>query len=322
VKGEYRRNSQKEMIVNNEESVLVSSLGWVDKSSIWVFDVCSEDIEQFQLSDAKHLSIHLGKEDLFSVVHHYEANKLEMSAHSFAEPASPLSKFTIEDGKKSFDGKLDIWNKLPKAYIAYYEDLTKSDFFLFIVDGVRGDMQAHHFDWYDDSSYDKGYQGIVGVTEVPGKDILLVSVQRCSELVIYDPEGKRILGKIKLGDRSGNPIPRFRKTEKELWVNDYDTLLRLDTSNWGIKNSRRLQEEQDGCGKFIGAYAFNRMETLCAVARPFSSDVVALDTKSFKVRYRAETGGMPIECALLSDGRVFARDWKTGELLKGSLTRK
>lgn len=36
-------------------------------------------------------------------------------------------------------------------------------------------MQTFH--WYNED-YDKGYQGIVGVSEVPGQDLLIVSIQR------------------------------------------------------------------------------------------------------------------------------------------------
>jgi hypothetical protein len=34
---------------------------------------------------------------------------------------------------------------------------------------------------------------------------------------------------------------------------------------------------------------------------------------------RAETGGQPLDVAVLRDGRVFAREWKTGELRKATL---
>jgi len=88
------------------------------------------------------------------------------------------------------------------------------------------------------------------------------------------------------------------------------------------------REEQESSGRrrpshcqFIGQFAFDADEQVCAVARPFSGDVVGLDPKTLELRYRAELGKQPLEVAVLRDLRVFARDWKTGEILKGALGR-
>ena len=74
--------------------------------------------------------------------------------------------------------------------------------------------------------------------------------------------------------------------------------------------------------QFTGDYSFNRDETLCAVARPFSGDVVALDTEQFRITHYSKLGKQPLEVCLLSDGTVYSRDWKTGNFLKGKLKRK
>ena len=72
----------------------------------------------------------------------------------------------------------------------------------------------------------------------------------------------------------------------------------------------------------MGAYTFSLDESLCAVARPFSGDVVAVNTKRFRITHTCNLGHQPLTVALLSDGTVYARDWKTGRLLKGQLTKK
>jgi hypothetical protein len=58
---------------------------------------------------------------------------------------------------------------------------------------------------------------------------------------------------------------------------------------------------------------------MCAVGRPFSRDVLGIDSESFAVTSRADLGEQPLDVALLSDGRVFARDWKSGCRLHGKL---
>jgi hypothetical protein len=49
---------------------------------------------------------------------------------------------------------------------------------------------------------------------------------------------------------------------------------------------------------------------------------VAVDTHRFRVTLRAATGREPFDVALLRDGRVFARDWKSGDLLLGQIERQ
>ena len=175
------------------------------------------------------------------------------------------------------------------------------------------------FEWYDDS-YDKLYQGIVGVTEIPDSDLVLVSVQRSSTLIIYDPNARRKVGEFSLSNGHGNPTLHFRGPG-ELWAADYDTLLKIEPGSWRVLESRRLQDAAAGTAQFIGEFAFNRDEAICAVARPFAGDVIGLDPKTFRTRYQAKIGGQPLEVAVLDDRRVYARDWKSGRLLQGSLRR-
>jgi hypothetical protein len=160
------------------------------------------------------------------------------------------------------------------------------------------------------------------VIGIPGNTALIISVQRDSCPVLYDPKERKVIQKLTLAGRHGNPKLRFRRTANEVWADDYDSLLRLDPQDWSVLNQIRLQGAATGTAQFIGTFCFNKNETLCAVGRPFSGDVVALDTRTFKMTHKAVVGRQPLDVALLSDGRVFARDWKTGDLLKGRLKRK
>jgi hypothetical protein len=308
------------MITNFTEKYVISSLGWVDKGSLWILDTDTEKIDLDQQSDAKYLSLHTGKEDYFSVLHHFESNQLRISAHSASEPERAISNIFIEDSKFRFEGNKSVWQYLPKAYVSFYAHRGIADFWLFLIDFVNQELNFQQFEWFDDS-YDKGYQGIVGVTEVPDSELLLVSVQRDSHPVLYDPRNRQMIRKINLAGGYGNPTLRFRSQANELWADDYDTLLKLNPTDWTVKESKRLQDASEGVSQFIGQFEFNSDESLCAVARPLSKDVIALDTRTFKIRYQCKIGGEPLQVAILKDNRIFARDWQTGELLKGDLKR-
>jgi hypothetical protein len=308
------------MIRDAADKYVISSLGWADKNSLWVLNTDTEEVERVRLSDANYFSLHPGKENHFAVVHHFDNNRLEISAHSASAPAMPLANISLTASEQRFEGDSGVWEQLPKAYVSYYVYQGEKAYWLFLVDPVRGQVSLQQFEWYKDS-YDEGYQGIIGVAEVPNQNLLLVSVQRDSHPVLYDPHHRRVIRKLSLADRAGNPRPRFRSQANELWVDDYDTLLKLDPTDWTVKASQRLQDAAGGTRQFIGEFEFNDDESLCAVARPFGGDVIALDTYTFKIRYRCEIGREPLQVAILRDGRVLARDWKTGALLKGRLKR-
>jgi len=56
------------------------------------------------------------------------------------------------------------------------------------------------------------------------------------------------------------------------------------------------------------------------VARPYSGDVVAVDER-LKIRKSAKLGHQPQEAIELPSGDVIARDWKTGDLLRGRMEK-
>jgi len=309
------------MIISPDESRVVSSVGWVDKNSLWTLDTASDSIHLFRVSDANYISLHYTGGDFFSAMHHYSGEKIVISAHSFERPEVAGARLIYEAGAVRFEGDKEIWKKLPRAYTGYLKLPANADFHLLLLNPAGPDLEIIGLEWYD-ASYDKDYQGIVGVAEVPESSLAIISIQRDSRPVLYDLKTRKAVNKLTLAGRSGNPCLRFRRTAKELWADDYDTLIKIDPDDWQVRKKARLQGFSGNSMEFIGNYAFSRDETLCAVARPFSGDVVALDTQRFKVTHYAKLGGQPLEVCLLNGGVVYSRDWKTGKLLKGNLKKK
>lgn len=266
------------------------------------------------MSRADYVGLHAGREDFFAAVHYvFASGEVEITGHHFSAPAKVLCRMAITGAAGKIEGDLSVWGKLPSAYTVHSA--------LVRVHPERGAYEWQGFDWFDGDAYDTDYQGIVGVVEVPSNHSLIVSVQRDSQPVICDPRSRQMTGRISLAGRCGDPALRFRTTANELWARDYDTMLRIDPSDWHVMDSQLIQPPIEGAGHFVGHYAFTRDERICAVARPFSGDVVGIDTRSFKLRYRCLTGGQPLEVAVLEDRGVVARDWQTGNLLRGRLTK-
>jgi hypothetical protein len=88
---------------------------------------------------------------------------------------------------------------------------------------------------------------------------VLIPVQRSSRPVIYDWDNRHVAGHVALSERLGNPTLRFR-SEHELWADDYDTLLRVNPSDWAKRDERNLGGSKDQSGGFIGGWMFNRTD--------------------------------------------------------------
>lgn len=308
------------MLSDERGSAAVSSLGWVDRAGLWVFRASRAAAETVPLGDAKYLSLHGGTGDFFSVVHHFEADRVDVTVHNFAEPAEAVSRASLRSGESRVLGDPSAWTHVQANYVSYYSGSLWSDFVLVRVRPSEGRVELQRFDWYADD-YDKMYQGVVAVTEVPGQSLVVVSVQRDSRPILYDPITRSKVGALSLCGRGGNPSLFFRRYARELWADDYDTILKIEPSTWRVLESRRLQGGTAGTRQFIGRFSFDSDEALCVVARPFSGDALALSPRSLRTRFRCTLDGQPIEAIALADGSVVSRDWKSGALLRGDLRR-
>jgi hypothetical protein len=309
------------VIFNNERTQAVSSLGWVDKGSLWVYSIGEASPRKVVLSDAKYLSVKSGAEDFFAVVHHWDGNRLEISAHSHSKPQHSISRLSLRQAIPNFpskitilrEGDLSVWERLPGAFTGY----AFGDYQLVLTRHV-GEDDVQTFAWFD-NGYDKGYQGIVGVTDVPDSALLIVSVQRDSHPVLYDPESKKAVGKLSLQDRRGNPSFHLRITGHEFWAVDYDTVVKLDAKTLTVKNAVCLENRDRGKSQFVGSLCFSPDETRCLVARPFRGDAVVFDANSMSIVQRIDLGRQPLAIGWLAEGTLISRDWKTGDFLSRKL---
>lgn len=307
------------MIANDERSVLVSSMGWVDHAELWVFDVSRNRERRVPIgSQAKYLGLRSGGAGHFSVAHYFDGPRFEVSVHAFAEPSVAIARVTIEGATREFSGDIEAWRHVPRLYVPYIKLPAFNDFTLVRLDRARQKVELERLDWYDDS-YDKGYQGVISVTELPTEELAIFSVQRSSQLVLHDLIRGMKRGVVELAGRLGNPQLYFRAYAPELWASDYDTIVKVDPTTWRVAQARQLQGAAAGTQQFIGDFAFDPRESTCAVARPFSGDIVGLDPSNLKPRWAAAVGSQPLEVALLPSRKVVARDWKTGETLMGTL---
>jgi hypothetical protein len=310
------------MITDPDSTTLLSSMGWVDGDALWSFDVGSAAIELIPLgSGARYLSLHASGSDRFTVAHHFDGARFELTVRRFAEPRDVIARAEVVDGAGRLHGDAAAWRDVPRLYVEYIQAAPWKDFVLVRVLALSGRVELQPLEWYD-GTYDKGYQGLVQVLAL-SDDTALVSVQRSSRLILHDLNTGQRKRSIELAGRGGNPRLTLRNSGGEIWASDYDTIVVVDTTTWRAVRSMRLQDAATTTTQqLIGDYAFAADEPQCVVARPFSGDVVAIDTTSLRTRRSARLDHQPLEVAALPGGRIVARDWKTGAVLTGTLKRR
>jgi hypothetical protein len=308
------------VLASDDRHTVISNLGWADGGSLWVYRDQVGRAQSTKLGSAKHLSLHRGVDNHVAITHHHDGD-IRITIHRFPEIENVLAEVVLKSGEAEWSGSGEVWRHVPRHYTGYMKTKYWDAYALITLEGDTQTAALHEFTWFDDH-YDKGYQGIVGVSEIPHTDRVLVSVQRSSMLIIYDPAARTKVGEVKLAGRAGNPQLYFRRNARELWASDYDTMVRLDWSTWRITDSRRLQSAVVGSAQFIGSFTMDAAEQICVVARPFRGDVVGIDTRTFKPTLFSDVGRQPLEATILDEKRIIARDWKTGSTLQGQLRRK
>ena len=304
------------MLTNERRDVVVSSLGWIDHGSLWAWSVGDSRPSSHEVSAARHLTLHAGRNDHFAVLHHFDEGRLEVTVHDFRTPPEVVAGVRVAHGESARWGDDRAWGAVPAHYVTHYSGSHWSDYCLIRLLRPGPKIELQQLSWHG-SSYDPIYQGVVGVVEVPDDDRVILSIQRDSNPLLYDPITQSRVGRLKLGDRGGNPTLRFSRLSSALWAVDYDTLLRLESGSWKVVKSRLLQEAVTGARHFIGDFWIHPQESELVLARPFSGDVLSIDPLSLRPRRRCWLGSEPLVAAALADDSVIARDWKTGSLLRG-----
>ena len=297
------------MIYDLNFKYTISNLGWVDKGHLWIYNSEKKDSVNFKLSDSQYLSIYQGQNDYFSIGHNYNDSKFEITIHHFSNPTIILCKLSFDNFKTSVNGDVSLLRQVPKYYLASLKLNDDFKFHLFNVENGQMELFDNKLDWYYDGNFDFGYQGLIGVTEY--KSELIFCVQRDGSLYRYSLESNKIIEKISLAKQYGNPRVTFCEDFKELWVDDYDTLLKINPQNWKIEKSKQLQPAQERTGQFIGSYSINKDSII--VPRPFSSDILLLD-KNLNIKTKINVGKQPLEAVILKN-LIVARDWQTGALI-------
>jgi len=312
------------LLDSSEGRLLASPHGWAHEDSLMLLDTRTDMSTTIPIAPSKFVMMERGSSSHFLLNYcepkGYASVRL-IEVRPFDSPTQVVSRCRISPSSIQLEGDLNVWERLPRAHVV---DLgPEGGDFAYVVwlhpkAGV-GDWIP--LTWWNDESYDRGYQSVLSAVEIPGTDKVIIPVQRDSCPIIFDLRERRAVGRITLSERRGNPRLFFRRLAPEVWADDYDTLVRLDSKGLVKTGSVLLQpSDASGARQFIGDFAFATNEGVCAVARPFSGDILAVDPETLRPVAHAKVRGQPFTVAVLSNGKVYSQDWHSGRLLKGQLS--
>lgn len=284
------------------------NMGWVDRGAIWRWDAATGREDRIAVADASHLSVSGHGDGLLSVLAYGAAPVA--SIRSTLDPDKPLATLRPTSAGWCFEGDSALWGR--ELALMMMSDTGQRT--LLLVDGQAEAAKALDLSWHNDDAYDVGYQGLVDCLAMPG--VVVVSVQRSSDLVLIDPVANAKVGSISLAGRHGNPR-LVRLSDSSFVASDYDLVCLVGLEKNSVTASPVLQAPAgEITQQFVGDYDVGRDGI--AVARPFSGDVVRLDPTTLAVVDQGRVAGQPLEVCMTSDRDFVTRDWKTGVVAVGA----
>jgi hypothetical protein len=289
------------------------------KPAMVVVDVETQEWQTIPWTELETLEPSGPDRELFVFKRRVDDDDLRISLHPFEDPARPISRVTVSaSGRAAFEGRRDTWEQVQHTFYYYFGPAPGYGHqSLILLDPEHENVELQRLDWADGWPSDVA---VAGVVQIPGSRDVVISVHHDTfdaRPIIYDTKRQAVVGRISLADTRfgyGQSNPQFLRTRPEAWLKDYDKMQRHRLPSWEIVEARRLQPAKEPSSLFIGASCFNPSESLCAVTRPHSGDVLGIDVDSFRVTHRASTGGQPLDIVLLSDGRIFTLEWYSSDI--------
>lgn len=302
------------MITDPACSVAVSCLAWVDHGALWTLRSDSLTPDEIRLGDAQWLSLHpgLSNQTVFAVVHHLDGSLLRITAHTYAEPAKVVASVEVPGWTASMTGAAEVWAGHEWLFVGYLGDSATGAAGYYLIRVTESHARVDRLDWFDDG-FDHGYQGVGSVLAI-GDHGYLFGVQRSSELALASFDDVSRVRFVGLADRGGNPAPISDSDGRGLWVIDYDTIVRLDARLQG-KQTLLAQPAVDGLRMFLGDGWLDPANGHFLVARPGAGDVLEVAPSPLRIVASHHLGRQPLQAVRMSDGRIIARDWQSGDLL-------
>ncbi len=232
--------------------------------------------------------------------------RLVTSVHGAVEPGTALASGVYENGKWTFTGDNQAWAHVPEYTFLSSDDAKRA--LLRIGDGAEPDPL-------------EDVDGVTSVIDVP--ESRLVVLAGGGRITVYDPHSRHAGFRLSLPSAStakSDPRLRFRDGGKELWLNDFSSLLKLETRNWTVVDAAGfVADAEQQSSPLINEWTFTSDESAAVVCRSDQHSVGVVDTETLELITEISCNSEPVD-AVLIDERVVATD-NLGKVLRGRARR-
>jgi|CXWL01.1.fsa_nt_gi hypothetical protein len=294
------------MILNSLRTKIVSSYGWKDRGAFSIVDVRDRSVASFNLECATYITVKIARSNHFVCVHHFNDKKLILTIQSFDAPSEVKGRISIINGQSTFEGNDEVWSLSPRFFIGYF----RGQYSLIEICARNREIFIHPLEWFTLEKYDLGYEAPMDAIEIPAQDYLLISVCRRAP-VLYDLSKKIVSREVFIGGHNFT----FIKQNSEIWATSYDELVKSDIRTLKPILSKIFQPPLNGhSNTAIGDFSFSPDEKFCALARPFSHDILILEPESMNEVARIKSEHQPYQIVMLDNNECVYRDHQKGIL--------
>jgi hypothetical protein len=308
------------MILDRNERLLVSSVGWIDRGGFVLRDLSTDKIVGFPGDESAFVRLFPIDGDRFLTASHApEGDRMHLAVRPFSDPARVLWSLRVTPCDQIASGDPREAVGICRHHLATFKNGGLWDHHLVTVNSDGAGAVLGALPWYNSERYDLSYQGLTDVVALPGTHVVLVSVQRSSTIIVHDPTASREDGRLDLAGRHGNPL--LTMVGNELWTIDYDTFVRVSLPSRKVVQKVLLQPAAHGTMQFAGELFVWKARRKAVISRPFSGDIAVVDPDSGTIECVVALGRQPLSFVVTDSGRVIARDWKSGDWIEGSMPR-
>ena len=268
----------------------------LNENTLWRYDRRWRRSSTFQPFGDMSFAVIEGEHQLAAVSQREAGGGLEAKVLSPRAPALALATANYVD-TWVFEGDPQVWANVPEYVITRQKD------------GTNGLLRIA-----DDAEIDplEGFGPVHQVAQVPNSRLVVLGGS--ASYTVYDPIAMRSIRHFELAGKNQTPFLRFRH-EDELWINDTDTMLKIETRQFEVVDAAGSDIDPEVNGESsphhggFGRWAFAAHNELCVVTRPRMGDVLVLDTMSMlPVARGVFKSGVPLEALLVGRNSIVAVD--------------
>lgn len=185
------------MIIDRDETTILDHAAWgQDSHSLWRYQVEASNEEKLDWP-ARPFMLFPGRDRIHvTMVERDDDEAHIVTIRLIADVETVVASATHRNRAWTFDGPSEIWKLAPSYVVVERGNLLHIH---------PNDADLDPLVWYE-QGYDLNYQGLGPAYEIPDSHLLLISIQRDSNPVIYDPLQREVRGHISLAREGREPI--------------------------------------------------------------------------------------------------------------------